>query len=111
MAKGRFALTRTDIEVVEDDGVTRTLSHEVYRHGKAAAVLLTVDLAHTLYLEPLANLVHHATAPSYLIERREQAIGFCDLRKFGAFVEANQGRNKKITGSLMLTCYLIELRE
>ena len=39
MAKGRFALTRTDIEVVEDDGVTRTLSHEVYRHGKAAAVL------------------------------------------------------------------------
>ena len=40
MAKGRFALTRTDIEVVEDDGVTRKLSHEVYRHGKAAAVLL-----------------------------------------------------------------------
>ena len=40
MAKGRFDLTRTDIEVVEDDGVTRKLSHEVYRHGKAAAVLL-----------------------------------------------------------------------
>jgi GDP-mannose pyrophosphatase NudK len=40
LANGRFALTRTDIEVVEDDGVTRTLSHEVYRHGKAAAVLL-----------------------------------------------------------------------
>ena len=40
MAVGRFDLTRTDIEVVEDDGVTRTLSHEVYRHGKAAAVLL-----------------------------------------------------------------------
>ncbi len=40
IAKGRFDLTRTDVEVVEDDGVTRRLSHEVYRHGKAAAVLL-----------------------------------------------------------------------
>lgn len=40
MAKGRFALTKTDIEVVEDDGSTRRLAHEVYRHGKAAAVLL-----------------------------------------------------------------------
>ena len=40
MARGRFDLTRTEIEVVEDDGVTRNLSHEVYRHGKAAAVLL-----------------------------------------------------------------------
>ena len=38
--RGRFDLTRTDIEVVEDDGATRTLSHEVYRHGLAAAVLL-----------------------------------------------------------------------
>jgi GDP-mannose pyrophosphatase NudK len=40
LAKGRFALTRTEIAVVEDDGTTRRLSHEVYRHGKAAAVLL-----------------------------------------------------------------------
>jgi GDP-mannose pyrophosphatase NudK len=40
MASGRFDLTRTDVEVVEDDGVIRKLSHEVYRHGKAAAVLL-----------------------------------------------------------------------
>ena len=40
MAKGRFELTRTEIDVVEDDGSERTLSHEVYRHGKAAAVLL-----------------------------------------------------------------------
>ncbi len=40
LARGRFDLTRTDIEVVEDDGATRTLSHEVYRHGLAAAVLL-----------------------------------------------------------------------
>ncbi|HME83156.1 MAG TPA: NUDIX domain-containing protein [Roseiarcus sp.] len=40
MASGRFALTRTDVEVVEDDGVTRKLSHEVYRHSKAAAALL-----------------------------------------------------------------------
>ncbi len=40
MAKGRFELTRTEIEVVEEDGAERRLSHEVYRHGKAAAVLL-----------------------------------------------------------------------
>ncbi len=40
MARGRFDLVRADLEVVEDDGATRTLSHEIYRHGKAAAVLL-----------------------------------------------------------------------
>jgi GDP-mannose pyrophosphatase NudK len=40
LAKGRFDLTRTEIEVDEDDGATRTLTHEVYRHGEAAAVLL-----------------------------------------------------------------------
>jgi GDP-mannose pyrophosphatase NudK len=40
LARGRFDLTRTDIEVVESDGSTRSLTHEVYRHGKAAAVLL-----------------------------------------------------------------------
>jgi len=40
LSRSRFDLTRTDIEVIEDDGATRTLSHEVYRHGKAAAVLL-----------------------------------------------------------------------
>ncbi len=40
IAKGRFDLTRTEIDIVEDDGVERRLAHEVYRHGKAAAVLL-----------------------------------------------------------------------
>ena len=40
LAGARFDLVRADIEVVEDDGAKRTLSHEVYRHGKAAAVLL-----------------------------------------------------------------------
>jgi GDP-mannose pyrophosphatase NudK len=40
LATGRFDLTRTAIEVVEKDGSTRTLNHDVYRHGKAAAVLL-----------------------------------------------------------------------
>ncbi len=38
--RGRFDLTRTEIEVVEEDGSTRKLAHEVYRHGPAAAVLL-----------------------------------------------------------------------
>ena len=40
LARGRFDLTKTDVEVLEPDGTTRRLSHEVYRHGKAAAVLL-----------------------------------------------------------------------
>jgi len=40
LAGGRFDLTKTEIEVVEEDGSRRTLAHEVYRHGKAAAVLL-----------------------------------------------------------------------
>ncbi len=40
LSRGRFDLTKTDIEVTEDDGSVRTLSHEVYRHGRAAAVLL-----------------------------------------------------------------------
>jgi GDP-mannose pyrophosphatase NudK len=40
LATGRFDLTRTEIEVKEDDGSTRTLKHDVYRHGQAAAVLL-----------------------------------------------------------------------
>ena len=38
--RGRFDLTETEIEVFEEDGSTRTLMHEVYRHGLAAAVLL-----------------------------------------------------------------------
>ena len=40
LASGRFDLTRTDIEVLENDGATRRLSYDIYRHGKAAAVLL-----------------------------------------------------------------------
>ena len=40
LSRGRFDLTRAEIEVTEDDGSKRTVSHEVYRHGKAAAVLL-----------------------------------------------------------------------
>ena len=40
LATGRFDLTRTEIEVAEEDGSTRTLNRDVYRHGKAAAVLL-----------------------------------------------------------------------
>jgi len=40
LSAGRFDLTRTDLEVVEDDGSVRLLRHEVYRHGKAAAALL-----------------------------------------------------------------------
>ena len=38
--KGRFALTRTRVEVRDDSGATYEIDHEVYRHGFAAAVLL-----------------------------------------------------------------------
>jgi len=40
LSRGRFDLTRTKIEVIEEYGSRRTLVHDVYRHGKAAAVLL-----------------------------------------------------------------------
>jgi hypothetical protein len=40
LSRGRFDLTRTKIEVIEEDGSRRTLVHDVYRHGKAAAALL-----------------------------------------------------------------------
>src|ERR1700755_916915 len=40
LATGRFDLTRSEIEVEEDDGSRRTLNHDVYRHGKAAPGLL-----------------------------------------------------------------------
>jgi nudix-type nucleoside diphosphatase (YffH/AdpP family) len=40
IADGRFRLTRTRAEIEEADGVRRTLDHEIYRYGGAAAVLL-----------------------------------------------------------------------
>lgn len=40
LANGRFRLTRTRAEVVEADGLRRTLDHEIYHYGRAAAVLL-----------------------------------------------------------------------
>jgi nudix-type nucleoside diphosphatase (YffH/AdpP family) len=40
LAKGRFALTVTTMEVTEADGSTHTLRHEVYRYKHAAGLLL-----------------------------------------------------------------------
>jgi nudix-type nucleoside diphosphatase (YffH/AdpP family) len=40
MANGRFRLTRTSAEIEEADGVRRRLTHEIYHHANAAAVLL-----------------------------------------------------------------------
>jgi GDP-mannose pyrophosphatase NudK len=71
MAQGRFDLTRTDVEVVEDDGVTRRLSHEVYRHGKAAAVLL-YDPARTV-----VTLVKQFRAGAYLSDGALATIEVC----------------------------------
>ena len=71
LAKGRFDLTRTDIEVVEDDGATRTLSHEVYRHGKAAAVLL-YDPARSI-----VTLVKQFRAGAYLADGALATIEVC----------------------------------
>jgi nudix-type nucleoside diphosphatase (YffH/AdpP family) len=40
LAHGRFRLTRTKAEIEENDGARRTLDHEIYHYGRAAAVLL-----------------------------------------------------------------------
>jgi GDP-mannose pyrophosphatase NudK len=71
LAKGRFDLTRTEIEVEEDDGSTRTLKHEVYRHGKAAAVLL-YDAE-----RGLVTLVRQFRAGAYLSDRALATIEAC----------------------------------
>jgi GDP-mannose pyrophosphatase NudK len=69
--RGRFDLTKTEIEVVEDDGSTRTLTHEVYRHGLAAAVLL---------YDPkrgVVALVKQFRAGAYLSDRALATIEAC----------------------------------
>ncbi len=71
LARGRFALTRTDIEVTEDDGETRRLAHEVYRHGKAAAVLL-YDPARSV-----VTLVRQFRAGAYLSDGALATVEVC----------------------------------
>jgi GDP-mannose pyrophosphatase NudK len=71
LSRGRFDLTRTDIEVREDDGSTRTLSHEVYRHGKAAAVLLYDPKRRVV------ALVKQFRAGAYLSDRALATIEVC----------------------------------
>jgi len=69
--RGRFDLTRTEIEVTEYDGSTRTLAHEVYRHGLAAAVLL---------YDPgrgVVTLVKQFRAGAYLSDRALSTIEAC----------------------------------
>ncbi len=71
IARGRFDLTRTEIEVIEQDGSTRTLTHEVYRHGLAAAVLL---------YDPerrVVTLVNQFRAGAYLSDRALATIEVC----------------------------------
>ena len=71
LARGRFDLTRTEIEVVEEDGDTRSLHHEVYRHGKAAAVLL-YDPARSV-----VTLVRQFRAGAYLSDGALSTIEAC----------------------------------
>ena len=40
LAKGRFRLTRTRVEIEETNSAIRTLDHEIYHYAPAAAVLL-----------------------------------------------------------------------
>ena len=40
LAEGRFRLTRTRARIEETNGAVRTLDHEIYHYGPAAAVLL-----------------------------------------------------------------------
>jgi GDP-mannose pyrophosphatase NudK len=69
--RGRFDLTKTEIEVEEDDGSTRTLAHEVYRHGLAAAVLL-YDRG-----RGVVTLVKQFRAGAYLSDRALATIEAC----------------------------------
>ncbi len=69
--RGRFDLTNTDIEVVEDDGASRTLSHEVYRHGRAASVLL-YDPGRSL-----VTLVRQFRGGAYLCDGTLSTIEVC----------------------------------
>jgi GDP-mannose pyrophosphatase NudK len=71
LSRGRFDLTRTEIEVVEEDGSTRTLAHEVYRHGLAAAVLL-YDLR-----RGVVTLVKQFRAGAYLSDGALATIEAC----------------------------------
>jgi GDP-mannose pyrophosphatase NudK len=40
LANGRFKLTLTSVDIVESDGAARRMSHEIYHHEAAAALLL-----------------------------------------------------------------------
>ena len=71
LARGRFDLTVTEIEVQEEDGSTRTLTHEVYRHGKAAAVLLYDPKRRVV------TLVKQFRAGAYLSDRALETIEAC----------------------------------
>jgi nudix-type nucleoside diphosphatase (YffH/AdpP family) len=71
LAKGRFALTRTEIEIDEDDGSTRTLTHEVYRHGPAAAALLYDPKRRVV------TLVRQFRAGAYLCDRALATVEVC----------------------------------
>src|SRR5271165_4656198 len=71
LSRGRFDLTKTDIEVVEHDGAIRRLSHEVYRHGLAAAVLL-YDPSRSVVM-----LVRQFRAGAYLCDGSLATIEAC----------------------------------
>ena len=70
-ARGRFDLTRAEVEVVESDGATRRLSHEVYRHANAAAVLL-YDPARSI-----VTLVRQFRVGAYLCDGALATIEVC----------------------------------
>jgi len=71
LAKGRFRLTRTRVEIEEADGARRTLDHEIYRHEGAAAVLL-YDPA-----RGLALLVKQFRLGAYLCDGALESIEVC----------------------------------
>ena len=70
-ARGRFDLTRAEVEVIEQDGATRRLLHEVYRHGNAAAVLLYDRARSTV------TLVRQVRTGAYLSDGALSTIDVC----------------------------------
>ena len=71
LARGRFDLTRTEVEVIEEDGARRVLTHEIYRHGKAAAVLLYDPM------RGVVTLVRQFRAGAYLSDGALATIEVC----------------------------------
>ncbi len=71
IAKERFALTRTRVQITRADGAKREIDHEIYRHSPAAAILL-YDPARALVM-----LVRQFRLAAYLAGGKVSMLEVC----------------------------------